>query len=315
MIKKINIPKVLFVISIFFLGACSVSPMTGMLNLKSQKPHPEDKPLACYLDHCFETTLSNQLVDPAGDYIYPDPEKFSNVAMRPQYIAPYAFLDLKNLDADTSLTTNFKMGEILIKENGRYGLFSSAALTQLQLMRNDVARSIIINSGYRSPGHNKRIDGSATWSRHTYGDAVDIVISGMKIKDMPAYCKKFGANFTLTYAAHIHCDWRKVQLDPAYYMSATKSLTPAFDITPAKMIAEQSRFVVADYNTQFSVSAEVPLHEEEEGSPTHEWTVTLPSGEIQTEVSDTIMLPKQTGDFQIHLVVGGSIVLDEVVTW
>ena len=50
---------------------------------------------------------------------------------------------------------------------------------QLQILRDYTGRSITVNSGYRSPEHNKRIGGSKN-SQHKLGKAADIVIKGMK---------------------------------------------------------------------------------------------------------------------------------------
>ncbi|MFA7448826.1 MAG: D-Ala-D-Ala carboxypeptidase family metallohydrolase [Weeksellaceae bacterium] len=53
----------------------------------------------------------------------------------------------------------------------------------LQILRNHVGKSITINSGYRSPSHNKKIGGVAN-SQHVKGNAADIVVSGMTPKEV-----------------------------------------------------------------------------------------------------------------------------------
>ena len=50
---------------------------------------------------------------------------------------------------------------------------------QLQILRNFIAKPISINSGYRSPSHNKRVGGSIN-SQHLLGKASDIVVEDMQ---------------------------------------------------------------------------------------------------------------------------------------
>ena len=53
-------------------------------------------------------------------------------------------------------------------------------LTKLEQLRYRLGgKAILINSGYRSPAHNKRV-GGASQSQHLYGKAVDIVVRGVK---------------------------------------------------------------------------------------------------------------------------------------
>ena len=48
----------------------------------------------------------------------------------------------------------------------------------LQIIRDYFGKAIKVNSGYRSPMHNKKIGGSAN-SQHLLGKASDIVVSGV----------------------------------------------------------------------------------------------------------------------------------------
>lgn len=49
----------------------------------------------------------------------------------------------------------------------------------LQVLRDSIDKPISINSGYRSPSHNKRVGGS-TNSQHLKGNAGDLRVPGMK---------------------------------------------------------------------------------------------------------------------------------------
>lgn len=55
--------------------------------------------------------------------------------------------------------------------------------TNLQVLRNYLGQPITINSGYRSPNHNKRIGGAKN-SQHVKGNAADIVVKGHTPKDV-----------------------------------------------------------------------------------------------------------------------------------
>tara|TARA_R100001086_G_scaffold234223_1_gene156336 strand:+ start:5638 stop:6018 length:381 start_codon:yes stop_codon:yes gene_type:complete len=55
--------------------------------------------------------------------------------------------------------------------------------TQLQFLRNYIGKPIKINSGYRSPEHNKRI-GGVSKSQHLLGKAADIVVKGMSTVEL-----------------------------------------------------------------------------------------------------------------------------------
>ena len=53
----------------------------------------------------------------------------------------------------------------------------------LQMLRDYIGNSISINSGYRSPKHNKKIGGSVN-SQHLLGNAADIVVTGKTPKEV-----------------------------------------------------------------------------------------------------------------------------------
>ncbi len=53
----------------------------------------------------------------------------------------------------------------------------------LQVLRDEIGRPIIIISGYRSPRYNKRI-GGAKKSQHLLAKAADVVVPGMDARDV-----------------------------------------------------------------------------------------------------------------------------------
>ena len=80
------------------------------------------------------------------------------------------------------MTENFKKSEFDCKcgcEMTEDVLVNITKLAnQLQYVRDNVARPIDINSGYRCEAHNKAVGGSEN-SQHLLGKAADIVIQGL----------------------------------------------------------------------------------------------------------------------------------------
>ena len=81
------------------------------------------------------------------------------------------------------LTRNFNLNEFASKDGADMPpeVFKNVALVakNLQVLRDFVGQPIKVNSGYRSPAHNKSI-GGASKSQHVKGKAADIVIKGHK---------------------------------------------------------------------------------------------------------------------------------------
>jgi uncharacterized protein YcbK (DUF882 family) len=80
------------------------------------------------------------------------------------------------------LTKNFNLSELDCKSGADTPAAVLANLKKLannlQVLRDTTGKAISINSGYRSPEHNKAI-GGASASQHMLGTAADIVVEGM----------------------------------------------------------------------------------------------------------------------------------------
>lgn len=61
----------------------------------------------------------------------------------------------------------------------------------LDQIRKHFGKPIIVTSGYRCPVHNKRV-GGATGSRHSKGDAADIVVQGIAPREVAKYAESIG---------------------------------------------------------------------------------------------------------------------------
>jgi uncharacterized protein YcbK (DUF882 family) len=89
----------------------------------------------------------------------------------------------KSLDnLEQNLSKDFKLKEFSSRDGSPFTPEVYQNLIQLaknlQILRDNVGKSITINSGYRSPVYNKKI-GGASQSQHMRGTAADIVIKGM----------------------------------------------------------------------------------------------------------------------------------------
>ncbi|HIA03755.1 MAG TPA: hypothetical protein EYN66_17925, partial [Myxococcales bacterium] len=104
-----------------------------------------------------------------------------------------------------------------------YEVFSPQALVRIQKVRDSLGTPLYVNSGFRSPGYNASIDSAAKYSRHQYGDAVDVSTKGAtSLTQIIDACKAQGAYFTKLYDSHVHCDWRELPLDAAIWQKGAR---------------------------------------------------------------------------------------------
>jgi uncharacterized protein YcbK (DUF882 family) len=82
--------------------------------------------------------------------------------------------DLKEFESSDGSSTPFEV-TVNLKE----------LAINLQVLRDKIQEPMIINSGYRSPKHNKAI-GGAEKSQHVLGTASDIKVKGMRPKEIHA---------------------------------------------------------------------------------------------------------------------------------
>lgn len=116
-----------------------------------------------------------------------------------------------------NLTNNFTLAEFASKDGRRTPAVVIANLrilaANLQVLRDNLGRSIRINSGYRSPEHNKAI-GGASESQHVLGTAADIVVDGLTPRQVHTEIEKLIAEGKMRegglglYATWVHYDVR-----------------------------------------------------------------------------------------------------------
>lgn len=91
------------------------------------------------------------------------------------------------------LSTNFNSTEFDCHGSGccSQTIINPQLVKYLQQIRDHFNAPITITSAYRCPTHNKRI-GGATGSRHTKGDAADIVVKGRTPAEVAKYAESIG---------------------------------------------------------------------------------------------------------------------------
>lgn len=93
----------------------------------------------------------------------------------------YAALKEWQKQAGSKGTRNFKISEFRCKGSRTLpnGGIDPQLILKLEELRYALGgKAVIINSGYRSPSHNKRV-GGASKSQHLYGKAADIKVRGV----------------------------------------------------------------------------------------------------------------------------------------
>jgi len=115
------------------------------------------------------------------------------------------------------LTPNFTKAEFMSKDGSHMPddvlVEISHLARQLQELRNYIGKPVNINSGYRSPIHNRKVGGSPN-SLHMRGRAADISVPGMTPKEVMAAIDhlietgKMVAGGRKAYASWVHYDTR-----------------------------------------------------------------------------------------------------------
>ena len=80
-------------------------------------------------------------------------------------------------DGDAQLSPHFRRREFASKDGSDKVLVDEALVELLEAIRAAAGGAVTINSGYRSPEHNKAV-GGVSHSQHLYGRAADIVVDG-----------------------------------------------------------------------------------------------------------------------------------------
>lgn len=92
------------------------------------------------------------------------------------------------------LSNNFVSTELDCKGNDgccKTTIIDPKLITYLQAIRDHFGKPITITSGYRCAKHNARVGGASN-SRHTQGQAADIVVSGVAPREVAKFAESIG---------------------------------------------------------------------------------------------------------------------------
>ncbi len=91
-------------------------------------------------------------------------------------------------DGNRYVSAHFRVREFRCRD-GSEPVFVSPELVQiLEKIRAHFGRPVIINSAYRTPEYNAKVDGSPT-SQHLYGLAADIRVNGVAPSRVASYAR------------------------------------------------------------------------------------------------------------------------------
>lgn len=108
-----------------------------------------------------------------------------------------------------NVSKNFKLREFECKDGSHLVKLDSKLLEKLQILRDRLGVPLTINSGYRTPEHNKKVGGAVN-SFHMQGKAVDVSKKNIKLTDaqLIKLCEEIGFDAIGIYDTFIHLDMR-----------------------------------------------------------------------------------------------------------
>ncbi|GCE30934.1 hypothetical protein KDA_64180 [Dictyobacter alpinus] len=136
------------------------------------------------------------------------------------YNTPVWFIPNDSNDGAYNVATNFQLSEFTHSLTVTHVVVDPIMVQHMQNIRSDWGSALSINSGYRDPAHNASIDGSATCSSHTFGQAVDIAVSSYSMwTSLKSFATQEGASYIEPWqpdVPHLHADWRSFYQNPPY---------------------------------------------------------------------------------------------------
>ncbi|HET6585884.1 MAG TPA: 3D domain-containing protein [Nannocystaceae bacterium] len=258
-----------------------------------EEPDDEDPsgPEVCYPGPDNDGTMCLPLAFPGEPSGYDYPGLLNG---NENYRGPIAYLDLSAIPPETKLAPNFTLGELAQASKGRYAVVQPHAVARLQSIRGALG-VLKVNSGYRSPGYNAGVDGSATWSRHMYGDGFDYAPQSASIDSGESQCQSKGGTL-VEYTTHVHCDWRGTSVDPLFFGAAfgeapelpLMAMTAVLELSDGRWTAPAEGF--------------------DEGEPLRRWTALDADGDVIEQALGESFAPP-AGTARIEVGVGAVVTL------
>ena len=107
------------------------------------------------------------------------------------------------------VSEHFKAKEFQCKDKSEYLLIATELIEILEKIRNHFNAPVIINSGYRTPSWNNKVNGASN-SYHCKGMAADIVVKGRSSKEVAEYADEImEKGGVIRYTNFTHIDVRE----------------------------------------------------------------------------------------------------------
>lgn len=125
------------------------------------------------------------------------------------------------------VTKNFLWGELVryvdqwSVPSDYWGNLRCLAVYVLQPIRDELGIPVTVTSGYRTPRHNKSVEG-ADHSQHIYGEAADILCEGLNPLYLASAARQYAFK-TIVYPTHVHVSipsWDLENHPTPYYSEA-----------------------------------------------------------------------------------------------
>ena len=115
----------------------------------------------------------------------------------------------KRKDGGTRLAAHFTVSEFASKDGADEVKIDLLLVQHLETIRQHFGKPVTVNSGYRTPAHNAAVGGVKD-SYHVKGMAADIVVQGVKSKDVAQYAEslKIGGIGWYEKSNFVHIDTR-----------------------------------------------------------------------------------------------------------
>lgn len=257
---------------------------------------PPDENVVCYpgQNNDFTACLPIHPFAPLPNgYEYPPPYQGD-----PNYRSPVALLDLEEIDPGTYVAPNFQLGELAQADKGRYAVVQVHAVVSLQELRDQVG-GINVNSGYRSPAYNAATPGSATNSRHMFGDGFDLDPLEVGLGTLESACTGIGG-VLVEYTTHVHCDFRNDPVDEEFY-------GPVPQVTDPEPPQYEADLALGDDGIW-----RAPAEGFDEGEPIRRWTARDAAGTVLGTFVGAEFTPP-TGTARVEVRVGAQVERSAVV--
>ena len=247
-------------------------------------------------------------------YGYLDPFSIPNNLFDPnQYRTPLFLIPLININRQKKISQHFSWTELVNFDAHQHVYISPSMVEHLEAIRAEIDSPIYINSGYRSPKYNASLSGAAKWSRHQYGDAVDIHTTSHTTEEMKDLCLKHGASFFQLYDSHIHCDWRRENLKEEIF--GTNKYLSEVRRKKEHEITLQPKIVFKKKHLKYSFSVK-NFYPEDEGNITTTWHYSFymaPNSKTLSEKGSTLELDLTNGPVLISVNLGGSLEVTQII--